>query len=158
VFRKLLVPVTLSAALLVGVSAGVAGAATPNAPAATTHVRQGTSNGARRWLRAHRRQLRRAVVVISSKTIGISAQDLVSELRSGKSIADVAAEHSVNAQTVSDALLSAATAKVNQAVTNHKLTSARATKIEAALPGYISKLVDHVFGPKAARSSTHTAG
>lgn len=157
-FKKFLVPVTVSAALLVGASAGVAGAATPNAPATTTHVGAGTHNGARQWLRAHRRQIRRVVVAISAKTIGISAQDLVSELRSGKSIADVAAEHSVNAQTVSDALLSAATAKVNQAVTNHKLTSARATKIEAALPGYISKLVDHVFGPKAARSSTHTAG
>jgi hypothetical protein len=157
VFRKFLAPVAVSAALLVGVSGGVAGAATPNAVVPTTHLRHGSQNGARRWLQAHRLQIRRAAVAICAKTIGISAQDLVSELRSGQSIAEVAAEHTVSAQTVSDALLSAATAKINQAVTNHKLTSARAAKIEAALPGYIATLVNHVFGQKTARSSTHSA-
>ena len=42
-------------------------------------------------------------------------------------------------------LVAAADTELNQAVTNHKLSSAQATKIEAALPGRIAKLVNHTF-------------
>jgi hypothetical protein len=153
--KKILAPVTVVAALLVGVaSAGVASAATTTASAATARVHNNTNNGLGKWLAAHRSQIRQAVVTISSQTIGVSAQDLVSELRSGKSIAVVAGENNVSAQAVVNALVSAADAKINQAVTNEKLTSAQASKIETALPGYVTKLVSHVFGPK---SSAHAA-
>jgi hypothetical protein len=96
-------------------------------------------------LRAHRKGIREEVVAISSKTIGVTPQDLVSELKSGKSIADVAAEHSVSAQTVVNALVAAGDAKISQAVTDHKISSTEASKIEAALPGLATKVVNHTF-------------
>jgi uncharacterized protein (DUF433 family) len=145
-FKKILVPVTVVAVLFVGLaSSGVASAATTTQSTATTTAH----NSPGKWLAAHKKQIGKAVVAVSSTTIGVTPQDLVSELRSGKSIAEVAGEHNVSVQAVSDALVSAAEAKVNQAVTDQKLTSTQASKIEAALPGYVSKLVNHVFGQKA---------
>jgi hypothetical protein len=152
VLKKIIVPVLVGGAILGGTaSAGTAYASAPAVtatagPAATATATPQTGNhplGA--WLRAHRRQIRRAGVAISAKTIGIAPKDLVSELRSGKSIAEVAGEHNVSAQTVIDALVKAADARVNQAGTNHKLTTTQAGKIEAVLPGRITKLVNHTF-------------
>jgi len=150
VFRKRIVPVALAGVLAGGVIAGTtayaatpATATGPTAAAATgNHVRGGHDHLA---LRTHRRELRRLGVTIAAETIGITHHDLVGELRSGKSIAQVAAEHNVTTQTVVTALTTAADAKINQAVTDHKLTSARATTIEAGLPNRLDKLVNRVF-------------
>ena len=47
-------------------------------------------------------------------------------------------------QTVVTALANAADAKINTAVTDHKLSQAQAQKIEAVLPKYLTKAVDRV--------------
>ena len=118
-FKKVIAPIIISATLLGGVAiAGNAYASAPatSAQAAPHSAAASTESGAqllRAWLRAHRRQIRRAGVAISARTIGVTPQDLVTELRSGKSIADVAAEHDVSAQTVVDALVAAADSKIN---------------------------------------------
>lgn len=141
--KKVIASCVIAGTLVGGVAAGTAAyASSPSAPvAATAHT---GSHPLRAWVLAHRRELRRDGVAISAKTIGISPQALVTELRSGKSIADVAGQHSVSAQTVVNALDSAADAKINQAVTNHKLTEAQAKTIEARLPARLTKAVDRV--------------
>lgn len=144
--KKAIAPIVIAGALLgATATAGTAyAAAAPTSTTATASAKAST-HPFRAWLRAHRKAIRKDVVAISSKTIGVTPQDLVTELRSGKSIADVAGEHSVSAQTVVNALVSAGDAKVNQAVTNHKLTSTQASEIEAALPGLATKVVNHTF-------------
>ena len=141
--KKVIASCVIAGTLVGGVAAGTAAyASSPSAPvAATAHT---GSHPLRAWVLAHRRELRRDGVAISAKTIGISPQALVTELRSGKSIADVAGQHGVSAQTVVNALDSAADAKINQAVTNHKLTEAQAKTIEARLPARLTKAVDRV--------------
>ncbi len=150
-FKKVIAPIIISATLLGGVAiagnayasaAAATAKAAPHSTAASTHP---GAHALRAWLRAHRRQIRRAGVAISAQTIGLTPQDLVTELRSGTSIADVAAEHNVGAQTVVDALVSAADSKITTAVSDHKLSSTVAAKIEAALPGRVTKAVDHTF-------------
>lgn len=143
-FKKFVAPVVIGAALLGSVaSAGVASAAAP-AVAAPATAPTG-SHQAKTWLKDHRRAVRKAGLAISAKTIGVTAKDLAAELRSGKSIAQVAGEHNVSAQTVVTDLVNAVDAKIDQAVTNHKLTAAQATKIKAAVPARITKVVNHVF-------------
>lgn len=141
--KKVIASCVIAGTLVGGVAAGTAAyASSPSAPvAATAHT---GSHPLRAWVLAHRRELRRDGVAIDAKTIGISPQALVTELRSGKSIADVAGQHSVSAQTVVNALDHAADAKINQAVTNHKLTEAQAKTIEARLPARLTKAVDRV--------------
>jgi 6,7-dimethyl-8-ribityllumazine synthase len=96
-------------------------------------------------VKAHRRAIAKAGVTISATTIGVTPQDLVVELKSGKSIADVAAEHSVAVQSVVTALDNAANARVNQAVSDHKLSSSEGDRIEVALPKYLAKAVNRTF-------------
>jgi hypothetical protein len=89
--------------------------------------------------------LLREGAVISAKTIGVTTKDLVTELRSGKSVADVAGEHGVSVQTVVNALVTAADGRVDKAVAADKLTSAQATAVKAKLPTWVAKVVNHVF-------------
>ncbi len=145
--KKFVVPVAVAGVLLGGaLSAGTASATTPTTAASAAAVPATKGHlDARAWLRAHRRRLRREGVVISAKTIGVTPKDLVTELRTGKSVADVAGEHGVSAQTVVNALVTAADARVDKAVTSNKVTSAQATTIKAKLPTVVSKAVNHVF-------------
>ena len=80
---------------------------------------------------------------VAADKIGISVEDLRAELKDGKSIADVAAEHNVSVDDVKQALTDAATARINQAVSNGRITQDQADKIEQRLPTAIDKLVNH---------------
>jgi hypothetical protein len=143
--KKTLASIVIGGVLLGGAASGAtAYAGTPASATATAPASTGSQH-LRTWIRDHRRQIRKAVVAISAKAIGVTPAALVTELRSGKSIATVAGEHSVSAQTVVNDLTSAADAKITQAVADHKLTSAQASKIEAALPARLAKLVNHTF-------------
>ena len=142
---KASVGLALSGIAGVGLSAGLAstaGAATPSAVSSSTTA---AHHPVRAWLRAHRRAVARHVVEISAKTIGITPRALASDLRSGQSIAEVAQAHNVAPQEVVNALVQAGDAWIGQAVNDHKLTQAQGSKIEAALPGAVTKLVNHVY-------------
>ncbi len=141
--KKVIASVVIAGALLGGIAVGTAAyASSPSAPpSAATQTR---AHPLHAWVQAHRRELRRDGVAISAKTIGVSPQALVAELRSGKSIAEVASQHGVDAQSVVNALDGAADAKISQAVTNHKLTEAQAKAIEAKLPARLTKAVDRI--------------
>jgi short-subunit dehydrogenase len=142
--KKIVAPVVIAGALLGG---GIAttGAAYAGTPPATPSTATTGAHSVKAWVKAHRHEIRKAGVAVSAKTIGVTPADLVSELRSGKSIAQVAGEHNVPSQTVVSALVKAADAKINKAVSANKLSSTLANKIEAALPNYVQKAVDHVF-------------
>ncbi len=145
--KRIIAPIVLSGALLAGATTvGFASSASAATPSATVTVPlRGVSDPVAKWARAHRHAIEKAVVTISAKSIGVTPQDLVSELKSGKSIADVATEHGGSGQTVGSALVTAGDAAINQAVTKDRLSSAQAAKIEAALPGYVTTLVNHTF-------------
>jgi cobalamin-dependent methionine synthase I len=95
-----------------------------------------------------RHQRVRHAVELAAQTIGIDAKDLASELRAGKSIAEVATAHNVDPQTVIDALVNAATTKIEAAKNAGKITAERAAAIEQKLPELVSKLVNHHFGAR----------
>jgi len=142
--KKLIAPVAVGGVLLGSLAlGGVASAATPTpttAPAA--HASAGKAH---QWLRAHRKGLRAEGLAVSAKTIGITPQALKADLKSGKSIAQVASANGSSGAAVESALTTAADNAVNQAESDGKLTSAQAAKIEAKLPPRIDKIVNHVF-------------
>jgi hypothetical protein len=148
VLKKVLAPVVLVGALCGGaLTAGTAAAATPSASSPSTSVAApaATSHQApRAWLRAHRARLRRAGAALSAKTIGVTTKQLVTELRTGKSVAQVAGEHGVSTQTVVNALVSGADARVDKAVANKTLTTTQASAIKAKLPALVVKAINHV--------------
>jgi hypothetical protein len=91
-------------------------------------------------------KLLRGTLEASANAIHISPEDLKAELQAGKSIADVATEHNVSVDVVKQALTDAATAKVNEAVANHRITQARADTVLAKLPALIDRVVGHHKG------------
>ena len=85
----------------------------------------------------------KGMVNVAADTIGVQPDDLVNELKNGKSVADVATEHNVDPQTVVQAIVDAGNKKVDEAVTNGKLTSMQGDKIKSHLSDAATKFVNH---------------
>lgn len=97
------------------------------------------------------RGLVKVALQTAAETIHIDRSALGKELRSGKTIADVASEHHVDPQTVIDAIVKAASTKIDALVTAGKLDPAKAKKLQDRLPQFAAKLVDTKV-PKAGRA------
>jgi transposase-like protein len=96
-------------------------------------------------------RVRRAVrsgVEVAADTIHIDRNALVQELRSGKSIADVAREHNVDPKTVIDAIVNAGKQKLDELQKSGKLSADRVQKLEQRLPTAAERLVNHKFGQR----------
>ena len=83
----------------------------------------------------------------AADAIGITDEELRTELRGGPSIADVAATHDVDVQTVIDALVAEAATHIDDAVADGRLTEAEATERTADLA---ERTTAHVNGERPA--------
>jgi polyhydroxyalkanoate synthesis regulator phasin len=104
---------------------------------------QGQGPLGRRGRGAAAGQILKGMVDVAANTIGVPPSDLANELKSGKSVADVATAHNVDPQTVVQAIVDAGNTKVDEAVTNGKLTSAQGDKIKSHLSDAATKFVNH---------------
>jgi hypothetical protein len=77
----------------------------------------------------------------AAKAIGISSDALRTELRAGKTIADVAKAHNVDVNTVIDALVADATAHIDAAQKDGHLPKAEADHMKSTLKDMITHLV-----------------
>jgi len=113
-----------------------------HAAAPTVAVESRAHPALRHRARVHiRRLLHRAGGVVSD-TIGIDRETLRQELRSGKTIAEIATDHGVQPQAVIDALVAAANKRLDAAVANGRITAERAAKIKERLPDRIARIVN----------------
>jgi hypothetical protein len=101
---------------------------------------------------------RGAGLAAAASAIGITPAELGTSLRDGSTIADVAAANNVEVQTVIDALVAEASARLDQAVTDGHLTDAEATARKADLEQHITDMVnggrpDRPFGPPTANGA-----
>ena len=75
--------------------------------------------------------------------LGMTTQDLMTELRGGKSLADVAKEKNVSTDDLKTAIVNAINAQADQAVKDGKLTQTQADNIKAQ----VAKInLDQLFG------------
>lgn len=132
---KQLIAGVVTAGVLVTGTAAVAGADT-TAPAPA-----GAEAGKHHHLR-HR--LMRAGAKVAASTIGISTKDLVAEVRSGTSVAQVAQAHDVDPQTVVDAVVTAGDAAIDRLVADGRISAERAAKLKDRLPELVTKVVNRV--------------
>jgi uncharacterized protein (DUF2126 family) len=105
---------------------------------ARERIENGEGAGLRRF-KERRAHLRGALIEESATAIGTTPEELRSELRAGKSIADVAAEHGVGVDEVKAKIIEAAEEKLQQAVTNGRIDQAQA---EEALERLRNRLHD----------------
>ena len=141
---KKILAATVAGGLLLG-GTGAAWAAT-SGDSGTTPSATGATAPAAAKAGGHLRALARGAVKVAADTIHVDQKALVSELRSGKSIADVANEHQVAPQAVIDAIVDAGKTRIATAVSNGKLTQDQAAKLTQRLPGLADKLVNRKPG------------
>jgi len=134
--KKLIATVVTAGVVVVG-TAGAASAASGSTPAAkSAHARIAGHHGLRR-------RALRAGAKVAASTIGIEVKTLVSEVRSGKTVAEVAQSHNVDPQKVIDAVVTAANQKIDQLVADGKLSAERAATLKSKLVERVTKLVNH---------------
>src|SRR3954447_2837385 len=79
----------------------------------------------------------------AATALGISQDELRTDLESGKTIAQVAGEKGVDVQTVIDALVADASSHLDQAVADGKITADEAASRKAELPTRIADFVNN---------------
>jgi hypothetical protein len=97
---------------------------------------------------------------VAAKALGLTAEQLRTELTVGTSLADVAKAHGVAEQTVIDALVADAQSHLAAAVTAGKLTQAEADARKADLPAHIKQFVESARpagGPRGPRDDAPPA-
>lgn len=87
----------------------------------------------------------------AAKAIGVTPEELRTELRGGKTLADVANAHGVDPATVTSALTDLANRQLDQAVTDGKLTAEQAQKMRDRVGDLVSGFVDHAGMPGMGR-------
>jgi transposase-like protein len=88
------------------------------------------------------RARRVGAVKIAAATIGIPARELVNEVRSGKTVAQVAQAHDVAPQKVIDAVLAKAKERIAAAVASGRIDASRAQQLTERATARITKLVN----------------
>ena len=78
-----------------------------------------------------------AEMAAAAAKLGMTTQELMTELRSGKTLADVAKEKNVTADELKAAIITAVTAQIDQAVKDGKLTQAQADQLKSRLDSQI---------------------
>jgi hypothetical protein len=143
-----------TAAVLATAGVALAGAASTTSPtsstpsaAATAAAPGGSSEPNASTPSIHRKRHRRLRVrafvrKVVIETIGIDRATLRRELRRGQTIAAIATANHVAPQAVVDALVTAATEKLDAAASSGRITTERAQAIEARLPARFTKLVN----------------
>lgn len=94
----------------------------------------------------------------AADAMGVSRQDLVNELRDGKSLAQIAQEHNVSVDALKNAMLQDAKAKLDEAVANGDLTQERADEIYAKFQDRIDDLVNRTWPDRLGPPFGHGRG
>jgi hypothetical protein len=94
----------------------------------------------------------KAVLDAASKALTITTAELKTQLKAGKSVADVAADKKIDLQTVKDSILAAIKSELDTRVKDGKITQAQAdTRYEAA-----TSTIDKVVNAKFTGRTHHT--
>ena len=97
-------------------------------------------------------RLRHAARAAGKVVLGVTGgtpQELRSYLKGGGTVAQWATDHGSSPQAVIDALVSAADARVDQAVANGRIDETRAATIKEKIPTLAEKLVNRTWGQHA---------
>lgn len=92
-----------------------------------------------------RHRVAKAAIKDAADVIGIPAKDLATALKGGQSVAEVATAHGVDPQTVIDKLSADATARIDKAVADGKITAERGATMKSKVGERVTKLVNHHF-------------
>jgi len=114
-------------------------------PKTTTGTKKANYKNFAKFKRKDFRPAVKTVLDAAAKALTITTDDLKTQLKAGKSIADVAASKQINLQTVKDAILAAVKSELDARVTAKKITQAQADARYKKVSDNIDKLVNAKF-------------
>ncbi len=151
--KKMLATVTAAGLLSLGAT-GV-GFAAENGPDSGSNDKppaaqeQGSAHGTRRGVR---RAAIKTAAEAAAATIGVEVSDLKTAVTGGQTVGAFAASKDVSAESVVAAVAKALNDRVDQAVTDGKVTAERATKAKERIPELADRFVNTV--PKRFQTAT----
>jgi ribosomal protein S20 len=81
--------------------------------------------------------------------LGVDQQEIMTQLKAGQSLVDIAATKQIDEQQIIDQLVSSASQRIDQEVTSGKITQDQADQMKAKLPDRIKQMVEQKgFGQK----------
>jgi len=89
------------------------------------------------------RTLANALLSAAEKATNLTQADITAALGSGKTLADILKEHDANVDSVKADAKATITNDINQAVTNGKLTQARADKLSSRVDQALDQFINH---------------
>ena len=104
-----------------------------------------------------------AALQAAAKAIGVSAATLASDLRTGQTVAAVAATHNVSASSVEKAVVTAVDSRIQELVSSGRLTAAQASTLTAQASQRVDTWVTETypgwpFGPFGGDPGSHPGG
>jgi len=147
--KKLVAAVTVAGVLAAGGSAAWAAqpersrSGGPEAPGGGSAQRARRGHGARLALQT------------AATTIGVSPEDLATQLRSGKTVAAVAGEHNVDSASVANAVVTALNQRIDQAVAEGKIDADRAVKAKEKVPDLADRFVNETKSTRSGEGRRH---
>jgi len=130
--KQLVAAVTVAALLLAGGSAAWAQSGGSGGSGAT-------GGAAQQGRRGHGARL---ALQTAATTIGVSPQDLIGQIRGGKTVAAVATEHGVDPTSVVNAVVTALTQQIDQAAAQGTIDATRAEQAKQKLPDRANRFVN----------------
>lgn len=118
-------------------------------------INSGQTLGIGRFMREHRGErmraermakVRRGLVESAANAIGVTGDELRTELKAGKSVADVAGEHNVSLDVVKARITSDAQAKLGELVASGKIKQERADQALQKLTDNLDTLLNKTRG------------
>ena len=145
--KKLVAAVTVAGVLAAGGSA--AWAAQPDGSGGS-----GASGGgaAQQGRRGHGARL---ALQTAATTIGISPEDLSTQIRGGKTVTAVAGEHNVDPAGVVNAVVTALTQRIDQAAAEGKIDADRAAKAKEKVPDVANRFVNETKSKRTGAGRRH---
>jgi hypothetical protein len=104
------------------------------------------------------RHVRRGVVASAAKAMNMQPKDLATELKAGKSIADVASEHNVSLDTVKTGITTDAKARLDTAVKNGTITQQQEDNAMQRLSANLDNILNHHKGDQKTPVASATPG
>lgn len=95
---------------------------------------------------------------VAAETLGLTEDELLTQLRDGATLAEIAADQGVETQTLVDALVAAASERIDEAVADGRLDQDRADEMKADLESRIATAVEEGFPMRDGRDGGHPHG
>ena len=90
-----------------------------------------------------------SLVAVAAEKLGMSQTDLIAQLQSGKTIAQVAGEKNVALDTIVNAFVATRQARIAQAVATGRMTQAQVDTMLATMRAHVTARLSQPWSPQA---------